>query len=227
MTVQGLPGSSRSYFCGRTRVTVRLLLTFLVAVCTGCTGLKQCAYEGFNRDSWQQPDQVIRSLNLQPGDVVADLGSGSGYFTFRLADAVGPDGKVYAVDIDQEMNELIAKRAREEGYDNVRVVLARPHDPGLPESGMALVFSSNTYHHLENRTTYFSGVAGHLRPDGRIAILDFNGEGWFHKLAGHWTEGDTIRQEMKAAGYSLERTFHYLPKQNFLIFSLGSRSPAP
>ncbi|MGH7887023.1 MAG: methyltransferase domain-containing protein, partial [Candidatus Binatia bacterium] len=82
----------------------KLLFPSILLVCcllTSCSKLKQWAYEGVNRDQWQQPDRVIATLKLRPGDQVADLGAGGGYFTFKLAKAVGPTGKVYAVDIDR------------------------------------------------------------------------------------------------------------------------------
>jgi len=83
-------------------IRIHLLILLLLA---GCARLKQCAYEGFNREQWQQRDRVIQSLQIRPGDRIADLGSGSGYFVFALAKAVGPTGKVYAVDVDEEMNK--------------------------------------------------------------------------------------------------------------------------
>ncbi len=199
-----------------------VLIIFLIAACVGCTGLKRCAYEGFDRAAWQHPEQVVESLNLQPGDRVADLGSGSGYFTFRLAKAVGPTGKVYAVDIDQEMNAYVTERAREEGHANVEVILAEPDDPLLPETGVDLIFTCNTYHHMESRASYFANAGKYLRPNARIAILDFNGEGWFQKLLGHWTASEVVQRELKEAGYSLESELHFLPKQVFLIFSTTS-----
>ena len=93
-------------------VKIQLLILLLVA---GCARLKQCAYEGFTRDQWQQRDRVIESLEIRPGDRVADIGSGGGYFVFALAKAVGPDGKVYAVDVDEEMNDLVAQQAKKGG----------------------------------------------------------------------------------------------------------------
>jgi len=198
---------------------LRTSLIFVMVLTAGCGALKRCAYEGINRDAWQHPEQVIQSLGIQPGHHVADIGSGSGYFTFRLADAAGPAGKVYAVDVDSEMNEYVAARAQEEGYKNIQVILAEPNDPLLPESGVDLIFTCNTYHHLADRTAYFASAGKYLRPGGRIAILDFNGEGWFQKLLGHWTASDTIQGELKEAGYSLDRTFQFLPKQVFLVFS--------
>jgi len=204
------------------RKLVRALFILSVALLAGCTALKQCAYEGFNRDEWQHPERVIASLDLEQGQHVADLGSGSGYFTFRLAEAVGRTGKVYAVDVDPEMNEVVTQRAKDGGFDNIEVILAKYDDPSLPESGVDLIFSSNTYHHLEDRVAYFARAAKYLRPNGRVAIIDFNGEGWLHKLLPHWTAAVVIEGEMKEAGYSLDRRYDFLPKQHFLIFSAGT-----
>ena len=204
---------------GHIKIRYPLALVLIALVCVGCNALKRTAYEGFDRNEWQHPEEVIRSLGLQAGDQVADLGSGSGYFTVRLASAVGSTGKVYAVDVDREMNDYVVKRAQEEGYNNVEVILAEYDDPLLPESGVDLIFTCNTYHHLENRVQYFANVRKHLRPNGRVAIVDFNGEGWFQKIFGHWTAGEVIQKEMEEAGYVLQREFTFLPKQFFLVFS--------
>jgi len=194
-----------------------LALIFLLGI-SGCTDLKRWAYEGFDRDEWQQPEQVITALKIQPGDRVADLGSGSGYFTFRLADAVGSTGKVYAVDVDTEMNTDLAERVQDKGYHNIDVVLAHPNDPHLPDHSIDLIFSSNTYHHLEQRVTYVANLQQDLQSDGRIAIIDFNGEGWFQQLFGHFTPSEVIQQEFLEAGYTLESELEFLPNQVFLIF---------
>ena len=89
-----------------------LLIGVPLLVCTGCGGISRAFMNASWRDRWQQPEVVIHSLSLQPGNHVADLGAGGGYFTFRLADAVGPTGKVYAVDIDKGNLEYIASQAR-------------------------------------------------------------------------------------------------------------------
>src|SRR5574341_1008495 len=81
-----------------------IALAVLMALTGGCTDLKRFSYEGFGRDGWQRPEEVLRAVGVRPGDHVADLGSGGGYFTFRLAKAVGPTGKVYAVDVDKGLN---------------------------------------------------------------------------------------------------------------------------
>jgi predicted methyltransferase len=187
--------------------------------CSSCTWFKRCAYEGFGRDRWQQPDRVITTLAIRPGDQVADLGSGGGYFTFRLAQAVGPSGRVYAVDVDEGLNAYVAERARDLALGNVAVILAKYDDPLLPEASIDLLFTSNTYHHLENRTAYFRNVRRYLRPGGRVAIIEHAGKGWFDSWFGHYTASETIRDEMQAAGYQLQQQPDFLPRQHFLVFA--------
>ncbi len=196
-----------------------IVLIFLIATITGCTPFKRWLYEGFNREAWQHREEVIQALNIRQGGYVADLGSGSGYFTFLLAKAVGPDGKVYAIDIDADMNAYVAARAREEGYTNIELILAKADDPLLPESGVDLIFTCITYHHLKDRVAYFQNAGKYLRPGGRIAIIDFNEKAWLEKLIGHWTASEVLPREMKEAGYAVDQEFYFLPKQMFLTFS--------
>lgn len=176
--------------------------TLPLFICTGCGGVTRALYNNPWRARWQQPAAVIRALALQPGDHVADLGAGGGYFTFRLADAVGPRGKVYAIDIDKSNLDYITRRAQRDGYTNIETILAKPDDPLLPANSIDVIFTRNTYHHLEKRTDYFTAAARYLRPGGRVAIIDLNGASWFHRffLFGHWTPKDTSRTEMEAAG---------------------------
>lgn len=188
----------------------------------GCTTLKKCAYEGFGRDAWQQPEKVVQSLAIKPGDRIADLGSGGGYFTFRLSQTAGPTGKVYAVDVDKDMLEDLAERAKKDDYGNIEKVLAKYDDPSLPES-VDLIFTSNVYHHIEARAKYFADAAKYLRPGGRIAVVDFNGKHWSATFVGHYTPAELIKKEMDEAGYRLEREFDFLDRQSFLVFSKQAR----
>ena len=190
----------------------------LAVLVTGCTALKQCAYEGFSRDEWQQPDQIIQSLRIQPGSVIADLGSGSGYFTLRLAKAAGSTGKVYAVDVDGAMNEALRERAKREQADNVVVVLAKPSQPNIPEP-VDLIFTSNTYHHFDNRLAYFAALIEYLRPSGRLAVIEFDQTGWLDGLWGHSTPKESIKRELEQAGYELQNDFDFLERQSFLVFA--------
>ena len=131
------------------------------------------ALEDPERDAWQQPAQVIEKLALQPGESVADLGAGSGYFTVRLARGVGPAGKVYAIDIEPQMLEHIQQRAKEEKLTNIQTILADPHDPKLPPASVDMVFICDTLHHISERSTYYPLLVRALKPGGRLVDVDF------------------------------------------------------
>jgi arsenite methyltransferase len=197
---------------------VMLCLTLLLV--GGCSALKRCAYEGIGRDDWQSPDQVIELLDIELGDRVADLGAGGGYFTFRLADAVGPAGRVYAVDVDPDMVEYLGDRSVEDDYPQVVATLASDDDPNLPESGVDLVFTSNTYHHIDDRIGYFQRLRPFLRPGARVAIIEYRDSSF---PAGHDTESEVILEEMKAAGYRLLDNHEFLKKQSFLVFAAATK----
>jgi predicted methyltransferase len=188
----------------------------VVALGIGCTDFKRFLYQGIGRDRWQQPEQVVRALAIAPGQHVADLGSGGGYFTFRLADATGPQGRVYAVDVDPGLNTYVERQARKQGYEQVRVVLAEHDDASIPAGGVDLIFTCNTYHHIEDRVAYFARARSYLRPGGRIAVIDFREPGWLFRR--HSVPADVIRSELEAAGYRLEREHDFLPRQSFLVF---------
>ena len=182
-------------------------LLFAVGLLAGCSSFKRFSYEGFSRDEWQQPDRVIAALGIRPGDRVADLGAGSGYFTRRLARAVGSNGKVYAVDVDEKMNEYLRQRVAQAGISNVDVILGRFEDPLLPDGGVDLVLIVDTYHHLEDRPAYFRNLRRDLTPGGRVAVIDFDGrKGWFVRLLGHTTPREELLREMAEAGYQVARS---------------------
>jgi predicted methyltransferase len=204
----------------RPHIAPAALLLGLALLAAGCGAAKRLAYEGFGRDEWQQPERVVADLALASGAKVADLGSGGGYFSFRLARAVGPSGRVYAVDVDAGMNEHVADEAADQGLANVTTVLAAFDDPRLPER-VDLLFTSNTYHHLENRTAYFRAVRErYLAPGGRVAIVEFRPEKFSHSTA-----RETIDAEMTAAGFRLVKAFDYLDRQHFLVFAAETLDP--
>ena len=189
-------------------------------------GCSRVAYEQMNdpaRDVWQHPKEVIDALNIEPGAAVADLGAGGGYFTFRLAEAVGPEGRVYAVDVDEASHRYIEEEAARRGGmpRNVLLVLGTATDSRLPPRGVDLIFTCNTYHHLSDRQRYFASLQGALRPDGRIAVIEYKDEGWIARLFGHATAKETVRQELNRAGYHLRQTFEFLPRQHFDIFGVS------
>lgn len=196
-----------------------LLVVFVALQLVGCGACKRFAYEGFDRDSWQKPDEVIALLGLREGAQVADLGAGGGYFTFKLAEAVGGSGRVYAVDVDDDMLAYLEERVADEGVDNVEVVRGELQDPMLPDGRIDLLFTSNTYHHIRDRPAYFARVLSDLAPNGRVAILELSDHSWFPRTFGHMTPKPIIADEMTAAGFELVDDFDVVERQHFLVFA--------
>jgi ubiquinone/menaquinone biosynthesis C-methylase UbiE len=203
----------------RTARTAIVIALLLLPALGGCAGAKRCAYEGMGRDDWQQPERVIDALAIAPGDRIADLGAGSGYFTFRLAEATGPQGRVYAVDVDDDMLGYLRERVAEAGAGNVEVVKADFDDPNLPDGTIDLLFTSNTYHHIDDRSDYFARVREDLSPRGRVAVVELSDAGWFARTFGHTTAKEEITREMEAAGYALAADHDFLDRQHFLVFA--------
>lgn len=183
------------------------------------TGAYIRVLEDPDRSKWQNPEAVVEKLELKPGDAVADLGAGSGYFTLRLARAVGPRGKVYAVDVEQGMLDYLKRRAQAEHLANIQPVLAGAHDPKLPPASVDVIFICDTLHHIPDRSTYYPLLARALRPGGRLVNIDF------HKkplpvgppIEMKISKADMI-EEVKPAGFRVAKDFDFLPYQYFLIF---------
>jgi ubiquinone/menaquinone biosynthesis C-methylase UbiE len=171
------------------------------------------------RDAYQKPQEVMVALDLKPGKVIADIGAGSGYFTFRLAHHVGDRGKVYAVDVSPEMIRHINRRIRELKAANVVSILADPDDPLLPDASVDRFFFSDSWHHIENQTQYLSLMKKMLKPGGEIIMIDFHkkelpvGPPLKMKIA----REDLIKQ-MESNGFRLTKEHTFLPYQYFLVF---------
>jgi ubiquinone/menaquinone biosynthesis C-methylase UbiE len=203
----------------RPTLRVGLLATVVLAaglVSGGCGALKRCAYEGFDRDDWQQPDRVVEALAVAPGQHVADVGAGGGYFTFRLARAVGEGGKVYAVDVDDDMLTHLEKEAAAQGLPQVETLRAAPDDSNLPPGSVDLVFVSNTYHHLPDPPAYFAGLRDRLRPGGRVAIVEYSKSGF---PPAHFTEPEKILADLESAGFVRTEDHAFLERQSFQVFA--------
>ncbi|NUN14650.1 MAG: class I SAM-dependent methyltransferase, partial [Myxococcales bacterium] len=158
-------------------------------------------FERAERDDYQKPDEVIKALAIQPGQIIADVGAGSGYFTRRLAQAVGPAGAVYAIDIEPGMLALVRKDAETRQLSNVIPILASVDSPKLPPGKVDMIFISDTVHHIPNRVGYFAELKAHLSPDSRVVISDFKkmespvGPPLAHKLS-----EEEIEAELTKAG---------------------------
>jgi ubiquinone/menaquinone biosynthesis C-methylase UbiE len=177
------------------------------------------ALEDPKRDAYQKPHEVIHALNLKSGEVIADIGAGSGYFTFHLARHVGDTGKVYAVDVSPDMILHINRRIRELKANNIVTLLADPDDPLLPDRSVNRFFFSDSWHHIENQSKYLSLMKRMLKPGGEIVMIDFHkkelpvGPPMQMKIA----REDLIKQ-FDGNGYRLTKEHSFLPYQYFLVF---------
>jgi arsenite methyltransferase len=134
-------------------------------------------------------------------------------------EAVGPQGIVYAVEVDDTALGISKSAMKSRGIVHVVPIRAEPNDAKLPEL-VDLVFSCDTYHHMEDRVAYFRLLARYLKPGGQVAILDFHPHGFFPGLLGHGTAKEDVRREMEAAGYQLVSDYNLIDVQHFQIFSL-------
>jgi ubiquinone/menaquinone biosynthesis C-methylase UbiE len=201
---------------------VLLLVTALLLLAPALTKMDYGRL--FSRAAWQLPDRVLESLDIHAGDRVADIGAGDGYFTFRLARAVGPSGKVYAVEVDDALVAELEREAREAGHDNVVVVRGEYQDPLLPDGEIDVALLCNAYHHIEDRVAYFDRLRSDLTPDARVALIDMKASLLVRLVGphGHWSAVETMTEEMAGASYTLDRRFDFLPVQSFTVFR-----PAP
>lgn len=169
------------------------------------------------REVWQRPDEVVNALGVAPGDAVADVGAGPGYFALRLARAVGPLGTVYAVDVVPEMVAVLRERLDRAGVGNVAPILARDGDPMLPPAACDLVLVVDTFHHFPDGAAYLRSLASRLKPGGRIANVDFHkretpvGPPLDHRVA-----REDFLCAAREAGLALDREWTFLPYQYFV-----------
>ena len=174
--------------------------------------------EGPDRDAWQQPEQVMDALSIADGATVADLGAGGGWFTVRLSRRVGPNGRVYAEDIQPQMIESIARRVSREGLANVVTVLGTPDDPKLPPDLDAVLIVS-TYPEMTDPVALLRNVAASLKPNGRVGIIDFKLEGGGPgPPIDERVEPDAVIRDAERAGLQLLAREEFLTYQYLLVF---------
>jgi SAM-dependent methyltransferase len=176
--------------------------------------------EGPDREAWQRPDLIMDALGIADGSVVADLGAGGGWFTVRLAKRVGPNGLVYAEDIQPQMIEAIHRRVAREGLTNVTPVLGTAHHPALPPASVDAALMVDTFHEVEDRQQLLTNVRGALKPGGRLGIVEYrtDGGGPGPSREERMPSQQVVRAA-EAAGFTLLRQEQFLPYQYLLVFT--------
>jgi ubiquinone/menaquinone biosynthesis C-methylase UbiE len=176
--------------------------------------------EGPDREAWQRPEQIMDALGIGDGSVVADLGAGGGWFTVRLAKRVGPNGVVYAEDIQPQMIEAIQRRVQREGLRNVATVLGAADHPSLPREQLDAALMVETFYEVEDRLSLLTNVRSALKPGGRLGIVEYraDGGGPGPPVEQRPPSSQVIRA-VEAAGFRLLRQEQFLPYQYLLVFT--------
>ena len=173
------------------------------------------------REAYQKPEEVVKALDIREGEVIADIGAGSGYFTFRLAHAVGETGRVYAVDVSPDMILHLNRRIRELNSRNVVTILCAPDDPLLADASVDRVFICDTWHHINGHAHYLGLLKRMLKPGGQVIMIDFKkaktpvGPPMEIRIA-----RDDLVREMEANGFQLAAEHTFLEYQYFLVFKV-------
>ncbi|MSR23099.1 MAG: class I SAM-dependent methyltransferase [Gemmatimonadetes bacterium] len=166
-------------------------------------------------------DRVVSMIGMQPGDVVADIGAGTGVFTVLMAKEVGPTGTVVPVEIDEGFMPIIMDKAREAGVENVAFVLGEFDDPKLPRRDIDIAFFHDVLHHVEHRQEYLRALAGYLAPGGRIVVVDYdmNVPGVPHFGDATMTiSAEMVDGWMRNAGLTLNQKYEVFPDRFYLIY---------
>jgi ubiquinone/menaquinone biosynthesis C-methylase UbiE len=175
-------------------------------------------FESPERAEWQKPDQVVIALTLKAGQIVVDIGAGTGYFTRRFARAVGPSGKAIGLDIEPGMVDYMKADAKRLDLPNYNAQLVKPNDPELPPRSADVIFFCDVLHHIDDRVAYLRKLKPALKPDGRVVVLDFKRAAPLGPPASMKIPRERMIEQFKSAGYRVIGEYQFLPYQYFLEF---------
>jgi predicted methyltransferase len=172
------------------------------------------------REEEQRPAEIFRAMGLKDGDVVADVGCGTGWFARRMARVVAPRGRVYAEDIQPEMLELLKQHVTTEGVEGVVPVLGTETDPKLPPGGLDWILMVDVYHEFQKPAPMLEALRRSLKPTGKVALVEYRLEGATasHIRTEHRMSVDQVLAEWEPAGFRLVKRHDFLPVQHFFVF---------
>ena len=174
------------------------------------------------REQEEEPEKALDAIGIREGMTVADIGAGTGYFSFRLANRVGPSGKVFASDIQPGMLARLEKRMKQEGVRNIEMVLGAESDPKLPASAIDLALMVDVYHEFSQPQLMLRNIARSLKLDGRLVLLEYRKEDPSVPIREeHKMSVEQVKRELSAEGFVFEKLLDPLPRQHILIFKRG------
>lgn len=172
-----------------------------------------------NREAEEKPSQIVNLLNLQPDDIVADIGAGTGHLSFLIAPLL-PQGKVLAVDIQPEMLEIIGYFKQEKNINNVEPILATLTNPNLPSESIDLAIMVDAYHELAYPQEVMTEIVKALKPGGRVVLVEYRAENPFIMIKRlHKMTQQQVKKEMQAVGLVVQESINSLPQQHLLVFA--------
>ncbi|PZU97700.1 MAG: SAM-dependent methyltransferase [Pseudanabaena sp.] len=178
--------------------------------------------ERYSRESEENPTRLIELLQLKPTDFVADIGAGTGYFSFRIAPLL-TSGKVFAVDSQPEMIEILDILKQEKHIDNVTPILGNSTDPNLPESSIDLAIMVDAYHEFDYPQEMMQGIVKALKPNGRVILAEYRGENPFIAIKKlHKMTQNQVKKELNSVGLTWQQTYQDLPQQHLMVFQKQS-----
>jgi ubiquinone/menaquinone biosynthesis C-methylase UbiE len=212
---------------GKGRLAAALVVLLLIAAAPGARQQQGRLFppqdlaqlEGPDRDAWQRPELIMDALGIGEGSVVADLGAGGGWFTVRLARRVGPNGRVWAEDIQPQMIEAIDRRVQREGLKQVRTRLGTATDPLLPKASLDAALIVDSYHEMDHPTVLLRNLAASLKPTGQVAIIEHKKDGGGPGPAmEERVDPELVIRDARTAGLELKARPDFLRYQYMLVF---------
>lgn len=171
------------------------------------------------RDTWQQPEKIMDAIGVKPGMVIADVGAGRGYFAFKLAKRAGPEGKVYATDIEEDPLKMIRDRVQRENIDNLVTILGKPDDPGLPKAQIDIVLMVHVFHiviHEQDPLALLENIRPCLKPNGLLVLVQWDGQKMGHPDVSAYSK-ESVLKVIENSCFELVRIETFLPRENIYI----------
>ena len=168
------------------------------------------------RDQWQQPERIMDSLHIQPGMVIGEAGAGEGYFTFKLSNRIGNNGKIYANDIDSVKLETLKKHIEHDKITNIIPVLGKIEDPCFPDSSLDMVIMVYVIHHLEKPVSFFESIKSDLKSGAVVVIVERDPDK-HGGLNGHFLPKEEVQKILMESNYIIKKIMTFLPRDNIYI----------